>query len=71
MVRALKYKETIKVLEKHGYVLRRQNGSHMIYKHIETGVMVPIPMHGKNSPIKIGTFKAIIKQSRIAQSEFE
>ena len=71
MVRALKYKETIKILEKHGYFLSRQKGSHMIYKNIETGVIVPVPMHGKNNPIKIGTFKSIIKQSKIAQSEFE
>ncbi len=71
MVRALKYKEIVKILERNGYFLSRQKGSHMIYKHTNTGNIVPIPMHGKNNPIKIGTFKSIIKQSKISQSEFE
>ena len=42
-----------KVLEKHGYLLMRQSGSHRIYKNPE-GIRVTLPVHsGKTIHPKI------------------
>ncbi len=39
-------KEIIAVLEKSGFVLSRQSGSHKIYKHLN-GKRVTVPFHGR------------------------
>jgi len=70
-MRPLTAKQTIAVLEKHGFILARKKGSHHIYKHKETGIAVPVPLHGENKPIPIGTFLAIVKQTRIPKTEFQ
>ncbi len=43
----------------------------MIYKDRDTDKIVPVPLHGKNKKIKIGTFLKIIKQSELDKSKFE
>jgi len=58
------------ILKEHGFVLSRQKGSHAIWKHPETGTVVPVPLHGESNPIPIGTFLAIVKQSKIPRKEF-
>ena len=70
-MRPLTAKRLIQVLESHGYVLSRQKGSHLIYKQVVDGNIVPVPQHGRNRPIPIGTFLAIVKQSGLEQSAFE
>jgi len=69
-MRPLTAKQTIKILKKHSFVLARQKGSHIIFRHPQSGIMVPIPLHGGNKPIPLGTFLAIIKQSKIPKKEF-
>ncbi|MBF0292126.1 MAG: type II toxin-antitoxin system HicA family toxin [Nitrospinae bacterium] len=61
----------IRILLSQGFVLSRQKGSHQIYKNTYSGVMVAVPLHGKNRPIPIGTLMAIIKQSKIPKEEFD
>lgn len=61
----------IKILKENGFVLSRQKGSHMIWKNPKSGVMVPVPLHGKSKPILIGTLMAIIKQSKIPKEKFK
>lgn len=51
----------VKIATENGWVLRRITGSHHIYKNPVTGKSVPIPIHG-NKDLKLGTFKAILKQ---------
>ncbi|MBU1255436.1 type II toxin-antitoxin system HicA family toxin [Patescibacteria group bacterium] len=70
-MKSLTAKQTIKILEKHGFILSRQKGSHKIYRHSESKVIVPVSIHGGNKPIPIGTFLAIIKQSKIPKKEFK
>lgn len=41
----LSAKDIIKLLEKRGFIVVRQNGSHMIYKNKE-GIRVTVPFHG-------------------------
>ena len=69
-MRPLSAKKLIKVLEKNGFILSRQKGSHMIFKNSATGIIVPVPLHGKNKPIFIGTFIAIVKQSKIHKNQW-
>ncbi len=64
-------KKLIKILAENGFNLSRQKGSHAIYRQQITGIIVPVPLHGKNKPILIGTLLAIIKQSRIPKSKFK
>ncbi len=69
-MKALSAKALIKILEQNGFVLSRQKGSHAIFRNIKTNIMVPVPFHGKNKPIHIGTFLAIVKQSKIPKNKF-
>lgn len=61
----------IKVLRLNGFVLSRQKGSHVIFKNLQSGIIVPVPLHGKSKPIFIGTLIAIIKQSKIPKEKFK
>ncbi|MEK9180145.1 MAG: type II toxin-antitoxin system HicA family toxin [Patescibacteria group bacterium] len=70
-MKPLSAKELVKILTKHEFVLARQKGSHQIYRHKVSGTMVPVPLHGGAKPIPIGTFLAIVKQSKIPKGEFE
>ena len=54
-------KVLLRIAKENGWVLRRINGSHHIYKNPITGKSVPIPIHG-NKDLKLGTFKAIQKE---------
>ena len=69
-MRPITAKKLIKILETNNFRLSRQKGSHFIYKNIQSGIIVPIPLHGKNKPILIGTLLAIIKQSKIPKNKF-
>ena len=69
-MKPLTAQQLIKILIRNGFVLSRQKGSHRIYKHKESGAIVPVPLHGGNRPIFIGTFLEIVKQSKIPKEEF-
>ena len=70
-MKALSAKQVIKILEAHGFVTVRQRGSHIIFRHYDFGIMVPVPLHGGNKPLPIGTFLAIVKQSKISKEKFK
>lgn len=69
-MRPIKAAKLIKILKQNGFVLSRQKGSHMIWKNSKSGIIVPVPLHGKSKPIPIGTLIAIIKQSKIQKEKF-
>ncbi|MFH1564859.1 MAG: type II toxin-antitoxin system HicA family toxin [bacterium] len=64
-------KKLIQILLDNDFTLIRQKGSHCIYKNSTNGIIVPVPLHGKNKPIHIGTLLAIIKQSKIPKEKFQ
>lgn len=64
-------KKIIKILESNGFILTRQKGSHMIFRNPDTGIITPVPLHSGNKPLPIGTFLAIVKQSKIPKSHFK
>ena len=70
-MRPITAKKLLAILTDNGFVLSRQKGSHQIYRHKIFGIIVPVPLHGKNKPIPIGTLVAIIKQSKIPKEKFK
>ncbi len=70
-MKSLPYKKLITLLEHHNFVISRQKGSHVILKQKQTGRTVAVPQHGKNTPIPIGTFLAILKQAGIPKKDVE
>jgi len=66
----LKFKAIIKILENNEFVYIRQSGSHCIMKNCKDGSIVVIPFHGGNQELTPGTFKDIIKQSKLSKEKF-
>lgn len=65
---SFKPKEVVKILQKLGFVKRRQTGSHLIFYNLELKRTIPVPMHTKD--IKKGLLKSIIKQADSTEEEF-
>jgi predicted RNA binding protein YcfA (HicA-like mRNA interferase family) len=57
----------IKLLETHGFLLKRSKGSHHIFYNSISNITVVVPFHNKD--IKKGTFLAILKQAGIDKAE--
>lgn len=69
-MKSLNWKGVARVLRKYNFILSRQKGSHLIFRNA-AGTIVPVPCHGGNKPIPIGTFLAIVKQSKIPKEKFK
>lgn len=61
-------KEVIRALERLGFVIRRQTGSHIILRHPVSGHIATVPFH--NRDIKRGLLFGIIKQAGLTQQQF-
>ena len=61
----MKFKEIIKILEKDGWFLIRQKGSHMQFKHQRKKGLVTIASHSLNDDIALGTLSSIYKQAEM------
>lgn len=57
--------DAVKALQKAGFIIRRQTGSHIILKKDKT--TVPVPNH---KTLKKGTLKNILKQAGLTVDEF-
>jgi len=69
-MKSLSAKKLLGILQKNGFVVTRQKGSHIILLNLITGKTVPVPFHSGTKPIHIGTFMAIIKQSGLDKTLF-
>jgi len=69
-LRVLSGRDACRILEKHGFREVRRRGSHVVMqRRTDAGtVTVPVPDHPE---LAIGTLLSIIRQSRIARTEFE
>lgn len=58
------------ILEKNGFMMVRQRGSHIVMqkKLPKSTITIPVPNHPE---LRIGTLQSIIRQSGISRSEFE
>ena len=61
-------KELCRVLEKDGFSLVRQTGSHRIYQKQaeESTITIPVPVHS-NKPLKKGTLHNILRKAGITK----
>jgi predicted RNA binding protein YcfA (HicA-like mRNA interferase family) len=57
--------EAIRALERVGFVVVRQRGSHVVLRRGATGCVVP-----NNRSLKVGTLAGALKQAGIAVDEF-
>ncbi len=65
---SFKAKEVVKILQKLGYIEKRQTGSHLIMYNPKLKKIIPVPMHTKD--LKKGLLRGIIKQVSSSQEEF-
>lgn len=68
-VPSLPYFKIIKALQRNGWVVVRQKGSHIrMHKHIPGELLkITVPAH---TPVKRSTLSHILKQARIETEEF-
>ena len=62
-----KAREVLAKLQRAGFVIRRQRGSHVILRHAD-GRQTYVAMHSGDVPT--GTFRAILKQTSMQEEEF-
>ena len=62
-------RKVIKALEKAGFVLERQRGSHYQMRHPQKNLRTVIPVHGVD--IKRSLLKLILKQAGLSEEEFQ
>ena len=65
---SFKTRQIVKVLEKLGYVQKRQTGSHLIMFNPQNKKILPVPIHNKD--VKHGLLRGIIKESGSSEKEF-
>ena len=67
---ALKARQVVRALERAGFRLVRQKGSHQIFEHPERPELrVTVPDHGSHD-LKTGTMASILKQCGMSAEEF-
>ncbi len=65
---AITPKKLLKFLQKRGFYISRQSGSHMLLHHkTNTTKRVTLPIHNKD--LKAGTLGSILKQAGIDKKE--
>lgn len=62
-------KEIISVLEKRGFFLSRQSGSHKIYRH-ENGMRATVPFHG-SAILHPKVLKSILKDANVSEGQLK
>ena len=61
-------KDLARLLEKHGWELKRVNGSHHIYAKPGNPARISLPIHG-NQALKTGLLRHLLKLSGISEDE--
>ena len=61
-------KKFCKLLESHGWELKRVNGSHHIYVKSGMAYRISVPVHN-NKELKVGLLKSLMKIAMISESE--
>ena len=57
--------EMIRALEKLGFVVARQSGSHIVMKRGSQGCVVP-----NHKEVKVGTVNGVLRQAGVSAEEF-
>lgn len=67
-MKALSGKELAKILQNHGWELKRINGSHHIFAKPGSVVRLSVPIHG-NTPLKMGLQRHLLKMAGLSESD--
>lgn len=67
-MKSLSGKQFIRILEQHGWLLLRIQGSHYIYGKTGSNLRLSVPVHG-NQPLKTGLLRYLMKQAGISESD--
>ncbi len=62
-----KAREVLARLQRAGFVIKRQSGSHVVLRHAD-GRQTYIAMHTRDVPT--GSFRSILKQATLTEEEF-
>lgn len=65
---SFKAREIVRILEKLGYIQKRQTGSHLIMYNSRKKRIIPVPIHAKE--LKKGLVRGIIKQAESTEEQF-
>jgi len=63
-----KARDTLAKLQRAGFVIKRQSGSHVVLRHAD-GRQTYVAMHTGDVPG--GTFRSILKQAGLTEEEFK
>lgn len=63
-----KAREDLAALQRAGFVIRRQSGSHAVLRHSD-GRRTYVATHSRDVPA--GTFRSILKQAGLTEEEFK
>lgn len=67
-MKAVSGKRLCSILEDHGWVLHKIEGSHHIYRKEDSPVRLSIPVHG-NRDLKSGTQRALMKAAGLTEGD--
>lgn len=60
--------KVVKILKKHGFIMKRQTGSHQTFSNLKSKKITVVPMH--RGDLAIGTMKSIINQAGLTVKDF-
>jgi len=66
---AIKAKALVRLLQREGYILAHQKGSHATYKHPTTHRRVTVPVHSGHD-LKRGLLRGILNDLNMTPEEF-
>lgn len=67
-MKAISGREFERLLERHGWQLKRIHGSHHIYAKRGNPARISAPIHG-NTPLKVGLQKYLMKVAEITEED--
>jgi predicted RNA binding protein YcfA (HicA-like mRNA interferase family) len=67
-VKSLSGKALCKIVESHGWELKRVTGSHHIYFKAGVDAIISIPVHS-NRDLPIGTLRSIMKDAELTEAD--
>ncbi len=69
-IRRMTAREIEALLQRYGFQMVSQKGSHQKWRHPETGLQVIVPKH-KGRQLPLGTLRNILVNSEIPESEWK
>lgn len=67
-MKSISGRQLARLLEKHGWRLKRIEGNHHIFAKPGHPARISVPIHG-NEPLKIGLLKHLLKSAGIEEGE--